>query len=292
MNVHLIDGTYELFRHYYGVPRARNAEGMEVAATRAVVASVLRMLADGATHVAVATDHVVESFRNDLWPTYKDGSRIEPELRAQFDLLENALRAAGVTVWAMVEHEADDALASGAELAAADPRVETVFLCTPDKDLAQCVVGERVVQFDRRARRIIDEAGVIEKFGVPPASIPDYLALVGDSADGFPGIPGWGVKSAGAVLSRYGRLEEIPRSEADWEVTVRGAGRLAATLAEQLPLALLFRELATLARDAPIDRSVDALRWTGPTGAFAATCAALDASELADRAAALGARRP
>src|SRR6266404_6257551 len=218
MEVFLIDGTYELFRHYYALPSARDKEGREVGAVRGVLASVLGMIKGGATHIAVATDHVIESFRNALWPGYKTGEGIEPDLLSQFPLLEEALSALGVVVWPMVEFEADDALAAAAAAAAQDDRVERVIICTPDKDLAQCVRGTRVVQMDRRKRTIRDEAGVIEKFGVPPASIPDYLALVGDAADGYPGLPGWGAKSAAAVLAKYGRLESIPADWATWRV--------------------------------------------------------------------------
>ncbi len=264
MNIHLIDGTYELFRHYFAVPKVENAQGLEVGALRGVVHSLLGMLEDGATHMAVATDHVVESFRNDMWPGYKDGSGIEPELLAQFHPLEDALRAVGIVVWPMVEYEADDGLAAGAAMALADTRVDKVIICTPDKDLAQCVVADRVVQLDRRKRLVIDRAGVVEKFGVEPESIPDYLALVGDSADGFPGLPGWGAKSAGVVLGRYGYLEEVPAAVEDWDVTVRGAARLAATLRDQMEDALLFRRLATLDVKAPVSASVYELKWSGP----------------------------
>lgn len=280
MKIHLVDGTYELFRHYYALPSHLNGDGEEVAATRGVVRSLLSMVRDGATHVAVATDHVVESFRNELWPDYKDGSGIEPDLLAQFEPLEQALRAAGFPVWAMTKYEADDALAAGAAMAAADGRVERVLVCTPDKDLAQCVRGERVVQFDRRKRAVMDESGVVEKFGVGPASIPDYLALVGDSADGFPGLPGWGAKTTATVLARYGHIENIPARAEDWEVKVRGAPRLAATLAGDRERARLFRHLATLAVEAPVSGSVDELRWAGPTGEFGEWCGRLDAPEL------------
>ena len=290
MKVHLVDGTYELFRHYYALPSDVNGEGQEVAATRGVVRSLLSMLDEGATHVAVATDHVVESFRNDLWPDYKDGSGIEPELCSQFGRLEDALAALGLPVWAMVEYEADDALAAGAAMAAADDRVEQVLICTPDKDLAQSVRGERVVQFDRRKRSITGEAGVVEKFGVPPASIPDYLALVGDSADGYPGLPGWGAKSAALVLARYGHIENVPARADDWAIAVRGAARLADTLAEQRELARLFRRIATLVLDAPVSAGVDELRWTGPAVGFATVCEDLDAPDLAERAQAVAAR--
>ncbi len=280
MKVHLIDGTYELFRHYYALPSHVNGDGQEVAATRGVVRSLLSMVRDGATHVAVATDHVVESFRNELWPDYKDASGIEPELLAQFEPLEEALRAAGFPVWAMTEYEADDALAAGAALAGADDRVEQVLICTPDKDLAQCVKGEHVVQLDRRQRVVTDEDGVVRKFGVSPASIPDYLGLVGDSADGFPGLPGWGARTTATVLAHYGHIENVPASAGDWEVEVRGAERLAATLVEERELARLFRHLATLAVEAPVDGSVDELRWIGPAPEFADWCERLDAPEL------------
>ena len=284
MRVHLVDGTYELFRHYYALPHHLNQQGQEVAATRGALGSMISLLANGATHIAVATDHVIESFRNDLWAGYKDGSGIEPEILSQFGLLETALRAAGIVVWAMVDYEADDALGAGAAMASTDERVEQVLICTPDKDLAQCVVADRIVQFDRRKRLVMDEGAIIEKFGIPPASIPDYLALVGDSADGYPGLPGWGAKSAATVLARYLHLEEIPGLAIDWDVQVRGAAKLAATLAEQMELALLFRRIATLAVEAPVSSSVDELEWVGPAAEFPAICAELDAPELAERA--------
>ena len=283
MQVHLIDGTYELFRHFYGVPSARNAGGHEVGAARGVVSSMLGLLEGGATHVAVATDRVIESFRNELWPGYKDGSGIDPALWSQFPLVEEALASAGFVVWPMVEYEADDALASGAAMAAADPRVERVFICTPDKDLSQCVEGDRVVQFDRRRRLLRDEAGVVEKFGVLPASIPDWLALVGDSADGFPGIRGFGTKTAAAVLARYGRIQDIPSDGRDWKVSVRSPERLAQTLRNGLDDARLFRRLATLVRDAPVSRSVDELHWSGPRDDFAVVATVLDAPDLVRR---------
>ena len=291
MNVHLIDGTYELFRHYFVVPSAKDADGVEVGAVRGVLNSVLSLLDGGATHVAVATDHVIESFRNQLWQGYKTGEGIEPELAAQFHPLEDALASMGVVVLPMVEFEADDALASGAVKAAADPRVECVLVCTPDKDLAQSVAGSRVVQFDRRAGVKRDERGVIEKFGVPPPSIPDYLGLVGDAADGYPGLPGWGAKSAATVLARYGHLEGVPARAEDWDVTVRSAKKLASTLAEYLELARLFRELATLRTDAPVFASVDELRWTGPRPDFFKLCARLDAGTIFKRTQALAERR-
>jgi 5'-3' exonuclease len=263
VNVHLVDGTYELFRHYYALPPARDAEGREVAAVRGVVASIRGMLREGATHVGVATDHVIESFRNGLWPGYKTGEGIDPELFAQFPLLEEALVAAGITVWPMVEFEADDALASAAAAAAADPRVERVIIATPDKDLAQCVRGTRVVQLNRRTRTTFDEDGVVAKFGVPPASIPDYLALVGDAADGFPGLPGWGAKSAAAVLARYGHLEAIPADPGEWNVKVANPVKLAETLRREYDRAQLFRTLATLRTDIPLFGDVEELRWKG-----------------------------
>jgi 5'-3' exonuclease len=276
MDVHLIDGTYELFRHYYAMPSARDAGGREVAAVRGVVASVLGMINGGARYVGVATDHVIESFRNALWPGYKTGAGIEPDLLAQFPLLEEALAALGVAVWPMVEFEADDALASAAAIAAADSRVDRVVICTPDKDLAQCVSGTRVVQLARRTRTTLDEAGVLAKFGVPPASIPDYLALVGDSADGYPGLRGWGAKSAAAVLRRFGRLEQIPQDWRTWGVDAARPGALAATLAAERDRAFLFRDLATLRTHLPLFQSVDELRWEGPTESFTAIAARLE----------------
>ena len=291
MLVHLVDGTYELFRYFLAPGAAFDDAPPELRAVRGVVGSILGMLEGGATHLGVATDHVIESFRNGLWADYKTGEGLDPRLVAQFEPLEDALRALGVVVWAMVEFEADDALAAAAARAAADPRVEQVVICTPDKDLAQCVRGERVVQLDRRTRQVRDEAGVRQKFGVPPASIPDWLALVGDSADGFPGLPGWGPASASAVLARYGHLEAIPPDPTAWAAPVRGAPRLAATLAAQRDRALLFRDLATLRADAPIDADVDALRWRGPHAGFAGWAERLGAPALHDRATRLGAAR-
>jgi 5'-3' exonuclease len=276
MDVHLVDGTYELFRHFYAVPSATDREGREVAAVRGVITSLLGMITAGATHVAVATDHVIESFRNRLWPDYKTGEGIDPNLLAQFPLLERALETLGLTVWPMVEFEADDALATAAAIAARDARASRIFICTPDKDLAQCVRGTRIVQFDRRTRTIRDEAGVVAKFGVPPASIPDYLALVGDAADGFPGLAGWGAKSAAAVLARFHHLESIPDDPRTWGVNAANPARLARTLAAERERALLFRTLATLRVDVPLSDSVDDWRWRGPTPAFAALATALD----------------
>jgi len=269
MEVHLVDGTYELFRQYFGQPSRTADDGAEIGAARGVVLSVMSMLAEGATHIGVATDHVVESFRNDLWPGYKTGAGIEPELRSQFEVVEAALRALGVVVWPMVELEADDALASAASVAAADPAVDRVTICTPDKDLAQCVVGERVVQLDRRKGVVTDEDGVWEKFGVAPRSIPDWLALVGDSADGFPGLVGWGKRSASVVLAHYGTIDSVPDDAARWDPEVRGAVRGAPKLAERLAAereqAELFKVLATLRLDPTVLDAVATLRWRGPT---------------------------
>ncbi|HWF16038.1 MAG TPA: 5'-3' exonuclease H3TH domain-containing protein [Acidimicrobiales bacterium] len=284
MKVHLVDGTYELFRHFFGAPPHRNAEGEEVAAVRGVLGSVLQLIDEGATHVGVATDHVIESFRNDMWPGYKTGDGVDPTLKSQFWPLEDALSALGVLVWPMVDLEADDALASGAAVADDDARVDQVVICTPDKDLGQCVRGKRVVQLDRRQRLLIDEDGVVAKFGVSPASIPDYLALVGDSADGFPGLSGWGAKSAAAVLARWVHLEDIPADPDGWEVVVRGAKKLATTLRDGFDNALLFKDLATLRVDRALLENVDELRWDGPTDEFGQVCARLDAAGLAKRA--------
>ena len=292
MIVHLVDGTYELFRYFLSPAAAFDRSAPpELRAVRGVVGSILGMLESGATHLGVATDHVIESFRNELWPGYKTGEGIDPALRAQFAPLEDALRSLGVSVWAMVELEADDALATAAQTAAADARVARVVICTPDKDLAQCVRGERVVQLDRRRNETRDESGVEKKFGVRPGSIPDWLALVGDAADGYPGLPGWGAASASAVLARYAHLERIPERAADWEVSVRGAARLAATLAEQRERARLFRTLATLRVDAPIEARADALRWRGPRPDFPSWAERLGTPALHERAAALAARR-
>jgi 5'-3' exonuclease len=291
VKTHLVDGTYELFRHYFAVPEHVNRDGQEVAAVRGVVASMLAMVEEGATHVGVATDHVVESFRNELWQGYKTGEGIEEALHSQFPLLEEALAAAGFAVWAMEEFEADDALGAAAAVATADRRVEQVLICTPDKDLSQCVEGTRVVQFDRRKGELRDAAGVRTKFGVGPASIPDYLALVGDSADGFPGLAGWGAKSSAAVLARYAHLEQIPASADDWEVAVRGAAKLAATLDSERELALLFRRIATIVTDGPRVGTVDDWHWSGPAADFEEICEYLDAPALAQRAARLAAAR-
>jgi len=283
MIVHVVDGTYELFRHFYGLRRFTKGEDSPFGGVIGVLQTLLQMIEQGATHVGVATDHVIESFRNGLWRGYKTGAGIDPALYSQFALLEEALGALGIAVWPMVEFEADDALAAAAELASRDPRVDRVVICTPDKDLAQCVRGTRVVQLDRRTRVIRDEAGVIARFGVPPASIPDYLALVGDAADGYPGLAGWGAKSAAAVLARFHHLEAIPDDWRTWGVNAASPARLARTLAAEREQALLFRTLATLRTDIALFASVDDLHWKGPTPAFAPLAARLEASKIADR---------
>ena len=278
MDVHLLDGTYELFRHYYAMPDARDASGQPIAAVRGVLNSVLGMVNGGARYIGVATDHVIESFRNRLWPDYKTSEGIEPDLLSQFQLVEDGLAALGVVVWPMIEYEADDALAAAAERAAEDPRVDRVVICTPDKDLAQSVRGTKIVQLNRRTRTTLDEAGVVAKFGVPPASIPDYLALVGDAADGYPGLRGWGAKSAAAVLARFGHIEAIPGDWRTWHVNAANPAALAQTLDRDRSLALLFRDLATLRTDIPTFDTVDALEWIGPRPEFAALAARLDAA--------------
>lgn len=278
MDVYLVDGTYELFRHYYAVPRARDAQGREVGAVRGVLTSILGMINQGVTHLGVATDHVIESFRNDLWPGYKTGDGIDPDLLAQFLLLEEALDLMGVAVWPMVEFEADDALAAAATQLAQRPDVDRVVICTPDKDLAQCVRGTRVVQMIRRTREMRDESGVIARFGVSPTSIPDYLALVGDAADGYPGLAGWGAKSSAAVLSKFGHLEAIPEDATTWGVNAANPAALARTLQRDRELAFLFRDLATLRTDLQLFDSVEDLRWAGPTPRFAALAAKFEAA--------------
>ncbi len=264
MEIYLVDGTYELFRHYFAVPSARDADGRDVGAVRGVLASLLAMMKGGVTHVAVATDHVIESFRNDLWAGYKTSEGVPPDLLEQFPVL-------------------DDALAAGAAKATEDPRVERVIICTPDKDLAQCVRGSRVVQLNRRTNAISDEGGVVQKFGVRPASIPDYLALVGDAADGYPGLQGWGAKSSAAVLAKFGHIEAIPADFRDWNVNVSGASTLAATLARDMERALLFRTLATLRTDIALFDNVDQLRWKGPAAEFDEIAKRLDAAVAGSR---------
>jgi 5'-3' exonuclease len=278
LEIYLVDGTYELFRHYYALPSARDRDGREVAAVRGVLASVLGMIKAGATHIAVATDHVIESFRNRLWPGYKTGDGIDPNLLAQFPLLEQVLASAGVVVWPMVEFEADDAIAAAALSASKNKDVTRVVICTPDKDLAQCVSGSRIVQLNRRTRITMDEAGVIQKFGVLPESIPDYLALVGDSADGYPGLSGWGAKSSAAVLARFLHLEAIPKDCREWRVNVTNAGSLAETLCREWDNAVLFRRLATLRTDIDLFADVGELRWRGPRDGFDALAAQLDSA--------------
>lgn len=294
MKVHLLDGTYELFRRFFGGPPRTGADGSEVGAVLGVARDVVSMLASGATHLGVATDHVIESFRNDMWEGYKTGEGVAPELMAQFPLLERALEALGVKVWAMVELEADDALASAAAVARDDSDVEQVLVYTPDKDLAQCVVGTRVVQVDRRSGEVRDENGVWEKFGVAPESIPDWLALVGDSADGFPGLKGWGKRSASLALAHYVHIESIPASASDWHPAVvkaiRSAPTLASRLAEEMDLALLFRDIATLRVDESLLRKTSDLEWNGPEPEFEALCAELRDEALAEKAQSLARR--
>jgi 5'-3' exonuclease len=284
MDVYLVDGTYELFRHFYAVPSASDASGQEIGAVRGVVTSVLSMIERGATHLGVATDHVVESFRNDLYPGYKTSEGVAPELLSQFPILEEALEAMGVVVWPMVYYEADDALASAASQAAKDDSVNQLLICTPDKDLSQCVVGTRVVQLDRRRDLVRDEAGVVAKFGVKPQSIPDYLAVVGDSADGFPGVPGWGAKAAAGTLSHYSHLEDIPKDWQEWHPSIRKARALSEALFNAWNDALLFRTLATLRLDVPVFDRVSDLRWNGPRPNFEEYCGRMKSSDLLHRA--------
>ena len=281
MRVHLVDGTYELFRFHY----AKSNRDPRLGAQRGVLNTLLDLVSDGATHIGVATDHVIESFRNEMLPGYKDGSGVDPDLFAQFAEAEELLELAGFAVWPQVEHEADDAMAAAAAVAAGDPRVEQVVICTPDKDLAQCVTADgRVVQHDRRRGVLYDHAGVVAKFGVAPASIPDYLGLVGDSADGFPGLPGWGAKSAATVLARYGHITSIPFDSEEWDVQVRGAAKLAATLRDGFEDALLYRRVATVELGAPVAASVDEMEWRGPVDGLDERCAELGAPRLAARA--------
>src|SRR5712664_443114 len=287
MDVHLIDGTYELFRHFFAVPASADVNGQEVGAVRGVLTSVLSMIDRGATHLGVATDHVVESFRNDLYPGYKTSEGVPPELLSQFPILEEALEAMGVVVWPMVDYEADDALASAADKAAKDDRVRQVVICTPDKDLGQCVVGTRVVQLDRRRDIIRGESGVVAKFGVKPQSIPDYLAAVGDTADGFPGLPGWGVKAAALTFSQYSRLEDIPKDWREWHPSIRKARVLSESLFSAWNDALLFRTLATLRLDVPVFDTVEDLRWTGLRPTFQEYCGRLKSPDLLRRIASL-----
>ena len=283
MDVHLIDGTYELFRHFFGVPSTLDSNGKEIGAVRGVLTSVLSMIEHGATHIGVATDHVVESFRNDLYPGYKTSEGVPPELLSQFPILEEALEAMGVVVWPMVDYEADDALASAADKAAKDDRVKQVLICTPDKDLSQCVVGRRVVQLDRRREIVRDEAGVVAKFGIKPQSIPDFLAVVGDTADGFPGLRGWGVKAAALTLSQYPHLESIPKDWREWHPSIRRARLLSESLHNSWSEALLFRTLATLRLDVPVFENVEDLRWKGPRPSFEDYCRRMRSRDLLAR---------
>ena len=292
MDIYLIDGTYELFRYFYAVPSAKDSGGQEVGAVRGVLGSVLSMIEGGARHLGVATDHVVESFRNDLYAGYKTSEGVDPELLSQFPILEEALRSMGIFVWPMVEFEADDALASAAAKGAQDERVNQVIICTPDKDLGQSVVGSRVVQLDRRRETLRDEAGVVTKFGVRPESIPDYLAVVGDSADGFPGIAGWGPRAAALVFSQYPHLEDLPKDWRDWHSSISRAARLAESLFKAWDDAILFRKLATLRLDVPVFDSVDDLLWGGPRSEFEALCQRMRAPELFRRASSVSAAAP
>jgi 5'-3' exonuclease len=285
MQAHLVDGTYELFRSWFGAPGARSPSGQEVGATRGFLRSMAAMLRDDSvTHVGCAFDHTVESFRNELYAGYKTGEGLEPELLAQFPLVERASRALGMVTWPMVEFEADDALASAAWKLRDHPQVDRVVIVSPDKDLYQCVRSGNVVTLDRRRGIVFDEAGVQAKLGVLPASIPDYLALVGDAADGIPGIPRWGAKSASAVLAAHEHLEAIPEDHREWKVKVRGAATLAANLREHREDALLYRRLATLRTDAPISESLDDLQWRGPNrGALETLCEELGERQLLSR---------
>ncbi len=284
MHIHLVDGTYELFRHFFAVPSSLDASGQEIGAVRGVVASVLSMIEQGATHIGVATDHVVESFRNELYPGYKTSEGVPPELLSQFPILEEALASMGVLVWPMVYYEADDALASAAVKAANETQVQQVLICTPDKDLGQCITGNRIVQLDRRRNIVRDEAGIVEKFGVKPQSIPDYLAVVGDTADGYPGLPGWGIKAAALTFSQYPHLEGIPRDWREWHPSIKKARTLAESLFNQWNDALLFRTLATLRLDVPVFETVEELRWQGPQKNFEEYCARLKSPDLVNRA--------
>jgi 5'-3' exonuclease len=288
MDVYLVDGTYELFRHFFALPSAKDGNGQEIGAVRGVLTSVLSMIERGATHIGVATDHVVESFRNDLYSAYKTAEGVPAELLSQFPILEEALQAMGVVVWPMVEFEADDALASAAAKAALDERVGQVFICTPDKDLGQCVVGTRVVQLDRRQNIVRDENGVVTKFGVSPQSIPDYLAVVGDTADGFPGVAGWGPKAAALVFSQYPHIEVIPKDWRQWHPSIRKARALSESLFSAWNDALLFRTLATLRRDVPVFDSVGDLRWKGLGPEFEQFCQRMKSPDLLRRAMAAG----
>jgi len=284
MKIHLVDGTYELFRSFYGPPPRKAPDGREVGATIGLMRSMLSLLTDtGATHIACAFDHVVESFRNDLFAGYKTGAGIDPDLFAQFPLAEQAVRALGIVVWPMVEFEADDAIATAAVRFMDQPGVEQVVICSPDKDLAQLVIGEKVVCWDRRREIVYDEAAVIEKYGVAPASIPDWLALVGDAADGIPGIPAWGAKSSAALLSKFGHFESIPEDIAEWEMTPGRARRLAENLAEHVEQAHLYRQLTTLRTDVPLEEGVADLEWQGAREELKPFCEELGVNDIPER---------
>jgi 5'-3' exonuclease len=283
MDSYFVDGTYELFRYHFALPSHVTAGGMEVAGTRGVLSTIMQMIDEGVTHLGVATDHVIESFRNDMWPGYKSSAGIDPRILGQFQILEDALAALGVALWPMTELEADDAMASAAARANLDPEVGSAFICSPDKDLGQCV-GGKVFQVDRRQRKVFDSDAVRAKFGVDPASVADYLALVGDSADGYPGLPGWGAKSAAAILSRYGHLEDIPTRSGDWDASVRGAPVLAQTLVQQRDDAFLFRDIATVRTTAATFTTLEDLRWRGPLPEFDAIAERLEQPGLATRA--------
>ena len=290
MKVHLVDGTYELFRAYFGVPPAHDGAGRPVGAVRGLLATLVSLLRErDVSHVAVAFDTVIESFRNQMFDGYKTGEGIEPDLLAQFELAERAMAALGIVVWSMVEFEADDGLATGAARFRDAPGVEQVIICSPDKDLSQCIVQSRVICRDRRQGRDRNEEGVIERFGVPPTSIPDWLALVGDAADGIPGIPGWGAKSTGTVLGHYEKIEAIPDAAAEWTVKVRGRERLAVSLAERREEAELYRRLATLRTDVPLGEGLDDLKWTGPRrDDLEALCREIGAEDVLGRVPGMG----
>jgi len=285
MKVHLIDGTYELFRHFFAVPSHINSDGQEIAATRGAVGSLLLLVEEGATHIAVATDEVITSFRNELYAPYKTGEGVDPTLLSQFLLFQEVAAAAGFLVWPMVEFEADDAIATAAVIAKSDPQVEQVIICSPDKDLTQCLTPDRkVVQYDRRKQQILDYEAAQKKFNVPPEAIPDYLALVGDSADGIEGVPHWGAKSAATALSRYGRLEDIPDEPGKWDIALRGAPKLAAVLADRKADAQLFKQLTTLRTDVPNLGHPQSWQWQGPRAGFQQVCHSIDAPRLYEKA--------
>ena len=281
MNIHLIDGTYELFRYFFGAPSHITEEGKEVGAVRAVANSMLTIVEEGATHIGIATDHVITSFRNELYDGYKDGSGLDPVILGQFSLLEEVLEAIGFTVFPMIKYEADDGLGAAAHKAIKNPHVEEVIICTPDKDLGQCLTAdEKIVQYDRRKKERITYQSVIEKFGVPPESIPDYLGLVGDTADGFPGLKGWGAKSSSALLAHYQHIEQIPNDHNDWIPQVRSSQKLSQTLNDDYDLALLFKLIATIDYEAQTFESIDELEWKGPQKDFNKILEKIDGERL------------